>query len=64
MDALNDYGRPAVIRLATMIDRGHREVPIQPDFVGKVVPTAREESIQVCIPELDGREGVELARRG
>jgi pyrimidine operon attenuation protein/uracil phosphoribosyltransferase len=63
MDALNDYGRPAVIRLATMIDRGHREVPIQPDFVGKVVPTAREESIQVCIPELDGREGVELERR-
>ncbi len=63
MDALNDYGRPAIIRLATMIDRGHRELPIQPDYVGKLVPTAREESIHVCIPELDGREGVELARR-
>ncbi|MBE9033219.1 bifunctional pyr operon transcriptional regulator/uracil phosphoribosyltransferase PyrR [filamentous cyanobacterium LEGE 11480] len=62
MDAIVDYGRPDTIRLAVMIDRGHRQLPIQPDFVGKVVPTTREENIQVALQEIDGREGVELLK--
>ncbi|MFM2431019.1 MAG: hypothetical protein RLZZ511_2232 [Cyanobacteriota bacterium] len=60
MDAIVDYGRPAVIRLAVVIDRGHRQLPVQPDFVGKVVPTTHEESIKVAIQEIDGHERVEL----
>jgi pyrimidine operon attenuation protein/uracil phosphoribosyltransferase len=46
--------------LAVLIDRGHRELPIQPDFVGKVVPTARDEMVKVYLTEIDGRAGVEL----
>ncbi|MGI0491187.1 bifunctional pyr operon transcriptional regulator/uracil phosphoribosyltransferase PyrR [Alkalinema pantanalense CENA528] len=62
LDAINDYGRPSIIRLAVMIDRGHREVPIQPDFVGKVLPTSKEEVVKVYLQEIDGREGVELLK--
>ncbi|MBD2328534.1 MAG: bifunctional pyr operon transcriptional regulator/uracil phosphoribosyltransferase [Alkalinema sp. CACIAM 70d] len=62
LDAINDYGRPGIIRLAVMIDRGHREVPIQPDFVGKVLPTSKEEVVKVYLQEIDGREGVELLK--
>jgi pyrimidine operon attenuation protein/uracil phosphoribosyltransferase len=62
LNAVNDYGRPAVIRLAVLVDRGHREVPIHPDFTGKVLPTAREETVKVYIQEIDGRDGVELIR--
>jgi pyrimidine operon attenuation protein / uracil phosphoribosyltransferase len=62
MDAIADYGRPEVIRLAVLIDRGHRQVPIQPDFVGKVVPTGREEVVKVNLPEIDGQSGVELRK--
>jgi pyrimidine operon attenuation protein/uracil phosphoribosyltransferase len=62
LNAINDYGRPAVIRLAVLVDRGHREVPIHPDFVGKQLPTARDEVVKVYIHDLDGRDGVELIK--
>jgi pyrimidine operon attenuation protein/uracil phosphoribosyltransferase len=62
LNAVNDYGRPEVIRLAVLVDRGHREVPIHPDFVGKLLPTAREEMVKVYVQEHDGRDGVELIR--
>jgi pyrimidine operon attenuation protein/uracil phosphoribosyltransferase len=63
MNAINDYGRPEVIRLAVLIDRGHRQLPIHPDFVGKVVPTAREEAVKVFLSDIDGHDGVHLIRR-
>jgi pyrimidine operon attenuation protein/uracil phosphoribosyltransferase len=47
LDALNQYGRPASVQLAVMVDRGHRELPIRPDYVGKNIPTSRDEDIQV-----------------
>lgn len=58
MDALMDYGRPAAIQLAVLVDRGHRELPIRADFVGKNVPTARRERVKVLLQEHDGREAV------
>ncbi len=63
MNAVNDYGRPENIQLAVLIDRGHRQLPIHPDFVGKVVPTAREETIKVYLHEIDGQDAVHLIRR-
>jgi pyrimidine operon attenuation protein/uracil phosphoribosyltransferase len=60
LDALIDHGRPAAIQLAVAIDRGHRELPIRPDFVGKNVPTARNQHIVVQLSELDDRDGVYL----
>lgn len=62
LDAVNDYGRPEVIRLAVLVDRGHRELPIHPDFIGKQLPTAKEEQVKVYVQEIDGRDGVELMR--
>ncbi|MGA7934265.1 MAG: bifunctional pyr operon transcriptional regulator/uracil phosphoribosyltransferase PyrR, partial [Kovacikia sp.] len=62
LDAVNNYGRPAAIRLAVLVDRGHRELPIHPDFVGKQLPTAKEEQVKVYLQEVDGRDGVELLR--
>ena len=62
LDAMNDHGRPNVIRLAVLIDRGHREVPIQPDFVGKRLPTSKEERVSVYFSEVHGRDGVELLK--
>ena len=62
LDAVNDYGRPGVIRLAVLIDRGHREVPIHPDYIGKQLPTAKEEMIKVYLQDTDGRDGVELVK--
>lgn len=58
LDALQDIGRPAAVRLATLIDRGHRELPIRPDFVGKNLPSAREERVNVRLAENDGIEEV------
>ncbi|MFH1383031.1 MAG: bifunctional pyr operon transcriptional regulator/uracil phosphoribosyltransferase PyrR [Chloroflexota bacterium] len=58
MDALIDLGRPCSIQLAVLIDRGHRELPIHPDYVGKNIPSAREEEIQVRLVETDGTDGV------
>jgi len=60
MDAILDQGRPGKIRLAVLIDRGHRELPIRPDFVGKNVPTAQTERIGVQVAEIDGGDGVAL----
>lgn len=60
MDALMDLGRPAKIRLAVLIDRGHRELPIRPDFVGKNVPTSQSERVGVQVEEIDGGDGVAL----
>ena len=53
MDALMEHGRPSCIQLAVLIDRGHRELPIRGDYVGKNVPTARSEIVRVCLPGLD-----------
>ena len=62
MDALVDFGRPQAIRLAVLVDRGHRELPIRADHVGKNVPTSREESVRVHLEETDGSDGVEIER--
>jgi pyrimidine operon attenuation protein / uracil phosphoribosyltransferase len=62
MDALNDFGRPRRIQLAVLIDRGHRELPIKADFVGKNVPTAAQESIEVRFREKDGEDEVRLQK--
>lgn len=62
LEAVKDHGRPEVIRFAVLVDRGHRELPIHPDFIGKQLPTAREETVKVYIQDLDGRDGVELWR--
>lgn len=64
LDTLMDYGRARAIQLAVLIDRGHRELPVQADFVGRVVPTAHDEDVQVRLTESDGEEGVWLAREG
>jgi len=62
LDALNDFGRPRRIQLAVLIDRGHRELPIKPDFVGKNVPTATNESIDVQLKETGGEDAVYLEK--
>lgn len=64
MDAIMDMGRPSFIKLAVLVDRGHRELPIRADFVGKNVPTAPEERIAVRVTEFDGEEGVWIVRAG
>ncbi|HEY8489625.1 MAG TPA: bifunctional pyr operon transcriptional regulator/uracil phosphoribosyltransferase PyrR [Dehalococcoidia bacterium] len=58
LDALIDYGRPERIQLAVLVDRGHRELPIRADFVGKNIPTSRDEEVQVHLQETDGRDEV------
>jgi pyrimidine operon attenuation protein/uracil phosphoribosyltransferase len=60
LDALVDFGRPAVIQLAVLVDRGHRELPIKPDYVGKNVPTAQNEQVEVKLKEIDGEDKVLL----
>jgi pyrimidine operon attenuation protein/uracil phosphoribosyltransferase len=60
IDALFDYGRPRRIQLAVLVDRGHRELPIRPDYVGKNVPTARSERVQVHVDEVDGIDRIVL----
>ncbi len=62
IDALLDFGRPARVQLAVLVDRGHREFPIRPDYVGKNLPTAREERIQVELVEVDEIDRVLLVR--
>ena len=61
IDALFDYGRPSRVQLAVLADRGHRELPIRPDYVGKNLPTAREERVNVRVEELDGVDEVAIA---
>ena len=60
IDALLDYGRPARVQLAVLADRGHRELPIRPDYVGKNLPTARDERVNVRVEELDGVDEVAI----
>jgi pyrimidine operon attenuation protein/uracil phosphoribosyltransferase len=64
LDQLIDFGRPARIELAVLVDRGHRELPIRADYVGRVVHTAREEAVQVLVREEDGRDEVLLLKPG
>lgn len=64
MDALTDFGRPKVIQLAVLVDRGHRELPIRADYVGKNVPTSLEEEIEVRVEEVDGEDKVVLLQKG
>jgi pyrimidine operon attenuation protein/uracil phosphoribosyltransferase len=60
LDALLDFGRPARVRLAVLVDRGHREVPIRPDFVGKNIPTALVQDVRVRLAETDGEDSVHV----
>ena len=60
LDGLQDIGRPAVVRLATLVDRGHRELPIRPDFVGKNLPSSREERVNVRLADVDGIDEVTI----
>ena len=62
LDALGEHGRPRAVQLAVLVDRGHRELPIRADYVGKNVPTSRGEQIVVRLAETDGRDGVALER--
>jgi len=63
LDAVMDYGRPKSIELAVLVDRGHRELPIRANFVGKNVPTARDENVEVRVSEIDGCDEVVITRR-
>ncbi len=60
MDALREFGRPRAIRLAVLVDRGHRELPIRADHVGKNVPTSRDEVVRVRVEEVDGEDAVDI----
>jgi pyrimidine operon attenuation protein/uracil phosphoribosyltransferase len=63
LDQLIDFGRPARIELAVLVDRGHRELPIRADYVGRTLATSREEAVQVLVREEDGRDEVQLVRK-
>ncbi|OFM01103.1 bifunctional pyr operon transcriptional regulator/uracil phosphoribosyltransferase [Corynebacterium sp. HMSC071F07] len=63
LDALADVGRPEIIQLAVLVDRGHRQLPIRADYVGKNIPTARDEDVIVYNAEIDGRDAVVLTRK-
>jgi pyrimidine operon attenuation protein / uracil phosphoribosyltransferase len=62
LDALSDHGRPRAVQLAVLVDRGHRELPIRADYVGKNVPTARDEQVLVLFEEIDGADAVRLRK--
>ncbi|MEC4893550.1 MAG: bifunctional pyr operon transcriptional regulator/uracil phosphoribosyltransferase PyrR [Oscillatoria sp. PMC 1051.18] len=62
LNAVTEYGRPEAIRLAVLVDRGHRQLPIHPDFVGKMLPTASDEQVKVYLQDVDGRDAVELIK--
>jgi pyrimidine operon attenuation protein/uracil phosphoribosyltransferase len=64
LDALADLGRPGAVQVAVVIDRGHRQLPIRPDFVGKNIPTALSERVSVRFNEIDGEEGVWIDPKG
>ncbi len=63
MDALIDFGRPASIQLAVLVDRGHRELPIRADYVGKNVPSSRSELVEVKVKEIDGDDRVDILEK-
>jgi pyrimidine operon attenuation protein/uracil phosphoribosyltransferase len=60
IDAIFDYGRPAKVQLAALVDRGHRELPIRPDYVGKNLPTSQQQRVYVHVDEIDGRDEVTI----
>ncbi|HIK37232.1 MAG: bifunctional pyr operon transcriptional regulator/uracil phosphoribosyltransferase PyrR [Geminocystis sp.] len=62
LNAINEYGRPEIVKLLVLIDRGHRQLPIHPDFVGKTLPTSKEEQVKVYLEAVDGRDAVELLK--
>ncbi|ACB53601.1 uracil phosphoribosyltransferase/pyrimidine operon regulatory protein [Crocosphaera subtropica ATCC 51142] len=62
LNAVTEYGRPKMIRLLVLVDRGHRELPIHPDFIGKKLPTSSDEQVKVYLQEIDGRDAVELLK--
>ncbi len=62
LNAVSDYGRPDMINLLVLVDRGHRQLPIHPDFIGKTLPTAKEEQVKVFLESIDGRDAVELIK--
>jgi pyrimidine operon attenuation protein / uracil phosphoribosyltransferase len=64
LDALNEHGRPRAVQLAVLVDRGHRELPIRPDYVGKNLPTSQQEQVWVLLREVDGEDSVLLAPSG
>jgi len=64
LDGIMDFGRPMCIQLAVLVDRGHRELPIRADYVGKNLPTSREERVEVSLAEEDGKDAVRLVRPG
>ncbi|MDO8589433.1 MAG: bifunctional pyr operon transcriptional regulator/uracil phosphoribosyltransferase PyrR [Armatimonadota bacterium] len=64
LDAIMDMGRPAYIQLAVLIDRGHRELPVRADYVGRNLPTARKESVEVHLREIDGEDAVVISKSG
>jgi pyrimidine operon attenuation protein / uracil phosphoribosyltransferase len=64
LDALRDIGRPRAVQLAVLVDRGHRELPLRADYVGKNVPTSRSENVKVRLAEDDGHDGVSIAPLG
>ncbi len=64
LDELVDHGRPATIQLVVMADRGHRELPIKADFVGKNIPTSSGEEVRVLVKEIDGEDAVDIIERG
>jgi pyrimidine operon attenuation protein/uracil phosphoribosyltransferase len=63
LDALSDLGRPRAVQLAVLVDRGHRELPIRADYVGKNLPTSQGETVRVLLAEVDGRDGVVIEPR-
>jgi pyrimidine operon attenuation protein/uracil phosphoribosyltransferase len=64
LDALNDLGRPRAVQLAVLIDRGHRELPVRPDYVGKNLPTSKQEVVRVLLTEVDDQDAVIIGQAG
>jgi pyrimidine operon attenuation protein / uracil phosphoribosyltransferase len=62
LNAVNEFGRPEIIKLLVLVDRGHRQLPIHPDFIGKALPTAKDEQVKVYLDATDGRDAVELIK--
>ena len=62
LNAVTEYGRPEMINLVVLVDRGHRQLPIHADFIGKTLPTAKEEQVKVYVESIDGKDAVELIK--
>ena len=63
LNAVAEYGRPEIVKFLALVDRGHRQLPIHPDFVGKILPTAKDEQVKVYLESVDGRNAVELRKK-